>query len=166
LDVLQQVGGGTVELIGRARTGANGTFVASVPAGPSRMVEIGYRAFSGDVDYSARAKLVESVDAGVQLRVSPRRTGAEGTIALSGRVLGPIPPQGVVVELLVHYRGRWEPFRDPRTDSCERFRVVYCLVDTGVNLNPDTEGVVVERTALDGGSGKTCPPPCTAPCSP
>lgn len=28
-----------------------------------------------------------------------------------------------------------------------------CLVDTGVNLNADTEGVVVERTALDGGSG-------------
>ena len=28
-----------------------------------------------------------------------------------------------------------------------------CLVDTGVNPNPDTEGVVVERTALDGGSG-------------
>ena len=28
-----------------------------------------------------------------------------------------------------------------------------CLVDTGVNLNPDTEGVVVERTAIDGGSG-------------
>ncbi len=28
-----------------------------------------------------------------------------------------------------------------------------CLVDTGVNLNPDTEGVVAERTALDGGSG-------------
>jgi hypothetical protein len=28
-----------------------------------------------------------------------------------------------------------------------------CLVDTGVNLNPDTESVVVERTALDGGSG-------------
>ena len=125
LDVLQQVGGGTLELIGRARTGANGTFVARVPAGPSRMVEIGYRAFSGDVDYSARAKLVESVDAGVQLRVSPRRTGAEGMIALSGRVLGPIPPQGVVVELLVHYRGHWEPFRDPRTDSRGRFRVAY-----------------------------------------
>jgi hypothetical protein len=28
-----------------------------------------------------------------------------------------------------------------------------CLVDTGVNLNPDTEGVVVDRTAIDGGSG-------------
>ncbi len=29
-----------------------------------------------------------------------------------------------------------------------------CLVDTGVNLNADTEGVVVERIALDGGTGE------------
>jgi len=33
-----------------------------------------------------------------------------------------------------------------------------CLVDTGVNLNPDTAGVVVERTALDGGSGEDVSP--------
>ena len=33
-----------------------------------------------------------------------------------------------------------------------------CLVDTGVDLNPDTEGVVVERTALDGGSGEDVSP--------
>jgi hypothetical protein len=25
----------------------------------------------------------------------------------------------------VHYRGRWEPFRDPRTDGRGRFHVVY-----------------------------------------
>ena len=36
LDVLQQVDGATLELIGRARTGSDGTFVASVPGGPSR----------------------------------------------------------------------------------------------------------------------------------
>lgn len=29
-----------------------------------------------------------------------------------------------------------------------------CLVDTGVNLNPDTEGVVVDRTAIDHASGE------------
>ena len=29
-----------------------------------------------------------------------------------------------------------------------------CLVDTGVNPNTDTEGIVVERMALDGGSGE------------
>ncbi len=125
LDVLQQVDGATLELIGRARAGSDGTFVASVPGGPSRTVEIAYRAFSTDTGYAAVAKLAESVDAGVQLGVSPRRTGSEGEITLSGRVLGPVPSQGVVVELLVHYRGHWEPFRDPRTDSRGRFRVVY-----------------------------------------
>ena len=125
LDVLQQIDGATLELIGHARTGANGTFVASVPGGPSRMVEIGYRAFSATAPTRRRRSSLESVRAGVQLGVSPRRTGSEGTITLSGRVLGPVPPQGVVVELLVHYRGRWEPFRDPRTDSRGRFRVVY-----------------------------------------
>ena len=125
LDVLQQVDGASLELIGHARTGTGGTFIAAVPAGPSRMIEIAYRAFSADSGFTATAKLREAVGAGVQLGVSPHRTGSEGTITLSGRVLGPVPPQGVVVELLVHYRGHWEPFRDPRTDSNGRFRVVY-----------------------------------------
>lgn len=125
LDVLQQIDGATLELIGRARTGSDGTFAASVPGGPSRLIEIAYRAFSTDTGYAAVAKLAESVDAGVQLGVSPHKTGSEGTITLSGRVLGPVPPQGVVVELLVHYRGHWEPFRDPRTNAHGRFRVVY-----------------------------------------
>jgi hypothetical protein len=125
LNVLQQASGLPLELIGHARTGASGTFVAAVPAGPSRMIEVAYRAFSGDSSYAATARLHESVRAGVRLRVSPHRTGSEGTITLSGRVFGPIPPQGVVVELLVYYRGRWEPFRDPRTDGRGRFRVAY-----------------------------------------
>jgi hypothetical protein len=33
-----------------------------------------------------------------------------------------------------------------------------CMVDTGVNVNPDTEGVVVDRTAIDGGSGDDVSP--------
>jgi hypothetical protein len=33
-----------------------------------------------------------------------------------------------------------------------------CLVDTGVDMNPDTEGVVVDRTAIDGGSGEDVSP--------
>jgi hypothetical protein len=33
-----------------------------------------------------------------------------------------------------------------------------CLVDTGVNVNPDTEGVVVDRTAIDGGLGEDVSP--------
>ena len=78
LDVLQKIAGATLELIGHVRTGTDGTFVAHVAGGPSRMVEIGYRAFSADSDYSATARLVEAVRAGVQLSVTPRRTGSEG----------------------------------------------------------------------------------------
>jgi hypothetical protein len=126
LDVLQQVNGSsTMAVIGHAKTRANGTFAAAVPGGPNRTVEIAYRAFSTDASYASTAKIAEAVNAGVKLSVSPRRTGSEGTITLSGHVLGPVPAQGVAVELLVHYRGRWEPFRVPQTDSRGRFEVVY-----------------------------------------
>lgn len=126
LDVLQQVSGSaSMAVIGHASTSANGTFTASVPGGPTRTIEIAYRAFSTDASYAAVANIAEAVDAGVKLAVSPHRTGSEGTITLTGQVLGSIPAQGVVVELLVHYRGHWEPFRAPRTDSRGRFRVVY-----------------------------------------
>jgi len=126
VDVFQQLSGSTgPELVGHARTGADGAFQASVPPGRSRTIELSYRAFSGDGAYAANAKIAETVGAGVALKISPRRTGADGTITLSGVVQGPIPPRGVVVEMLVHYRGRWEPFRTPRTDSRGRFRMSY-----------------------------------------
>jgi hypothetical protein len=126
LDVLQQTPGSpSLELIGHAKTSATGTFVASAPPGPSRTIEVAYRAISRDGAYAATARIAESVQAGVQLSISPRRTSAEGTITLTGRVLGPIPPQGVSVDLLVHYRRHWEPFRTPRTDAAGRFTVVY-----------------------------------------
>jgi hypothetical protein len=126
LAVLQQVSGSpTSTVIAHARTGSNGTFATTAPGGPTRTIEVAYRAFSTDANYAALAAIQESVSAGVRLKVSPRRTSPEGTITLSGRVLGPVPAQGVVVELLVHYRGRWEPFRDPRTDSRGRFHVAY-----------------------------------------
>jgi hypothetical protein len=126
LDVLEQAGGlPNLSVIGHAYTRANGTFVAEVPGGPSRTIEVAYRAFSTDAGYAAVASVVERVEAGVRLHVSPRRTSSEGTITLSGRILGPVPRQGVSVNLLVHYRGRWEPFRTPRTDAAGRFTIVY-----------------------------------------
>ena len=126
LDVLQQISGSpSLAVIGHAKTRANGTFAAAVPGGPNRTIEIAYRAFSTDAGYAATAKIAEAVKAGVKLSVSPHRTGSEGTITLSGQVLGPVPAEGVAVELLVHYRGRWEPFRVPQTDSRGRFEVVY-----------------------------------------
>jgi len=126
LDLLQQVSGSsTLDVIGHAKTAANGTFLAKVPGGPSRTIEVAYRAFSTDTSYTVMARITEQVQAGIRLHVSPRTTGSEGTITLTGRVLGPVPRQGVSVNLLVHYRGQWEPFRTPRTDAAGRFTVVY-----------------------------------------
>ncbi len=126
LDVLQQINGSpNPSVIAYAHTGPDGTFLATVSDGPTRIIEVAYRAFSTDTSYAASTTIAETVSAGVTLEVTPRRTDSEGTITLSGRVLGPIPARGVHVELLVHYRGRWEPFRTPQTDSRGFFEAEY-----------------------------------------
>ncbi len=45
-------------------------------------------------------------------------------------------------------KGAWLPYAPP-----PQTRAGLCLVDTGVNVNPDTESSVVERTSIDGGPG-------------
>jgi hypothetical protein len=126
LDVMAQAAtGGQMRLISQARTLSDGTFLAHVAGGASRQVLLGYRAYSGDPGYTTQVQVGETVSAGVQLNITPHHAGPGGLIVLFGRVQGPVPPQGTIVELLVHYRGRWEPFRTPRTDSRGRFRVTY-----------------------------------------
>jgi hypothetical protein len=126
LDMLEiPAGAGAPRILGHIWSGADGSFSAVVPGGPTRQIVLGYRAFWGDPGYAAQASIAETVGAGVRLNITPRRTGSTGTITLSGRVAGPIPRQGVVVALLVHYRGRWEPFRTPRTDAAGRFSIPY-----------------------------------------
>jgi len=126
LDVRQQLqGSASAAVVGFVKTNANGTFLASAGNGPSRQILIGYRAFSSDPAYSAQASVKAAVQAGVRMHISPRHTTPGGTIQIAGTVNGPIPRSGVVVTLLVRYRGRWEPFREPRTDAHGRFHIAY-----------------------------------------
>ena len=125
LEVSEHTADGRTRALGEARTQSDGTFTAAVAGGPSRQLLVSYRAYSADGEDSASAQLHETVRAADWLTVSPRRISREGTIVLKGRVAGPVPHGGVVVELLVHYRGQWEPFRTPRTDSHGRFKVPY-----------------------------------------
>src|ERR1019366_8239397 len=70
LDLLQQTSASPgLKLIGHAKTSATGTFVASTPAGASRTIEVSYRAFSSDGAYAATGRIIESVQAGVQLAI-------------------------------------------------------------------------------------------------
>lgn len=124
LAVLQQIGDGRWQMIGHANSGGKGRFVAHIPPGPSRKIEIAYKD-AGRHGYAAAAKVHEKVRAGVRLHVHPRHTGRTGTIVLTGRVLGRVPSHGVLVALLVHYRGKWVPFRDPHTNRHGRFKVAY-----------------------------------------
>jgi hypothetical protein len=127
LDVLEQVLGasGPMTVIAHAKSGKGGAFSVKVPAGPSRLVEVAYRAYSNSTTYATIARIQENVSAGVTLTVTPTRTSPTGQIVLTGTVEGAVPPHGVVVELLVHYLGHWEPFRSIRTTKTGRFRVIY-----------------------------------------
>jgi hypothetical protein len=155
LDVLQQiVGQSQARLIGRAKTGADGSFAIAVPAGPSRSVEVGYRAFSNDPSYSAESAVAETVAASVSLKVSPRRTSAHGKIVLAGRVQGPIARGGAKVELLVHYHGEWVPFKTRFTDAKGRFKVAYEFKGSE-GVFPFRAIVPRGQTALPFGEGKS-----------
>jgi hypothetical protein len=125
LDLLEErAGTTTARLIGQASTDGAGSFDTAIPAGPSRRVVVAYRAYAGE-SYATRASVNETVAAAISLHISPRQTASVGTILLEGTVEGPLPAHGVQVELLVHYRGNWEPFRDARTDARGRFHVRY-----------------------------------------
>lgn len=130
LDVLQQIAGSnTIQLVKHATTNTGGAFAVSIPAGPSRRIEIAYRAFTGDPAYATTATVDETVAAGVTLSINQHNTNPTGTILLKVRVYGPIPHQGAIVELLVHYRGQWQPFRAPRTNKHGTFKVAYQFQD-------------------------------------
>jgi hypothetical protein len=106
-------------------TAPDGSFTLHLPAGPSRAIVIGYRARSSDASFAAQASVTEAVRAGVHITIGPRETTSAGTITIGGTVAGPLPRGGLTVELLVHYRGQWEPFRDAHVAGSGHFRVRY-----------------------------------------
>ncbi len=125
VDILQQIAGSNqMQLVGSTVTRANGSLTATVPAGPSRLIDLAYRA-SEDGPYATQTEMFETVTAGLRLRITPRRTTPTGTVQLEGQVLGAIPTHGVVVEVLVYYLGAWQPIRTPRTHPNGQVRISY-----------------------------------------
>jgi len=86
-------------------TGADGTWTARVPAGPSRLIEAVY---GGDVTTqpatSAIVKLI--VPARIATSISPRVLPWRSAVTIRGRLEGGyVPPDGVALRLLVLYPG-------------------------------------------------------------
>lgn len=120
----------TTQIITDTQTRPDGTFSIHIPAGPSRLIEIAYRAISTDANYAAHTTIQETVTAGIHLNISPHNTTPEGTITLTGTVQGPIPPQGTIIDLLVYYRGEWQTFRTTRTNTHGHFKLAYKFEDS------------------------------------
>jgi hypothetical protein len=86
-------------------TSADGGWSATLPAGPSRLVEAVY-AGARTTEPATSQPIHVIVPASVSLAVSPRRTHWGGTITISGRLRGGyIPPAGELVVLRIGWRG-------------------------------------------------------------
>jgi len=118
------IAGATIELSAVARglvapqpsvvTGADGTFRATIPPGPSRTLRFAYRAFAGDADHADTAELQLAVRSAVRLRAVPAALRNGDAVRFRGRVAGAPAGSRKVVEMQVHQDGRWLTFGTTR----------------------------------------------------
>ncbi|HWF73132.1 MAG TPA: hypothetical protein VG186_07295 [Solirubrobacteraceae bacterium] len=85
-------------------TAANGVWTATLPPGPSRLVEAAYAGDSTTLA-SSSASIHLVVPARVKIHVSRRRTPWGGQILISGRVLGGYIPAGKLLRLRIGVAG-------------------------------------------------------------
>ncbi len=85
-------------------TSADGAWTATLPPGPSRLVEATY---AGDTTTlpSTSASIHLTVPAKVKLHIRPRSTRWGGTITIAGRVLGGYIPAGKLLRLRIGVAG-------------------------------------------------------------
>ncbi len=112
----QVVGRGWVAHSG-SRTGADGRFVARLPAGPTRAVKLVYYAYADSRTYVSSNVVHEDVLAPLTIRSDPRQLVGTRVVHLAGRVGGrPIPRIGLLVTLQGFQAGfGWRSFRTVRT---------------------------------------------------
>jgi hypothetical protein len=78
--------------------------------------------------------------------------------AVSIVVVGMLCPAGAFAETTLTAQAQSDDGLFLASAPAPAQRAGLCIVDTGVNANSDTEGVVVERTAVDGGTGEDVSP--------
>jgi hypothetical protein len=131
IEVLERLGGGTRATT--VRTGDDGRFLVSLPAGPSRGIEARFLG-SPTLTRARGTGLRLGVLGGVCLHASAPSARVGGRpVVFSGRVgrLGTtIPPDGLPVALQFRLPGQpWTGFRTVYTDSRGRFRYPYKFSD-------------------------------------
>lgn len=122
------VGANRFSALGHATTSARGQFKLKLPPGISRTVCLRYRALP-EGRYAAATAIPQQVRVGVTLAVQPGEVEPNGTIFLTGRVLGGyISSAGKVVELQVLYLGSWRVFQTLRSQPNGEFTAFYTFI--------------------------------------
>lgn len=104
------------------RTGNDGAFTYVIPRGPSRAIELSYRADLNNRAPATRAKLRLTVLATVSLRVG--RASIHRTTWLIGR-LKHLPQRGVMLQVQALDGRRWRTFDTVKTKAGGRYRYGY-----------------------------------------
>ena len=117
------------KLVARPLTDAQGRFAYLPPRGSSRTYTLAYHAYDTDFAPAAKATLVQSVRAGVQLTIRPRRLHNGQRMRISGRLLGGPGRKGTIVTMQV-LNPRRVTFLTLRADRHGRFRGAYRFRNT------------------------------------
>jgi hypothetical protein len=128
VDLLYQTVGSNEPFVvgGHSMTNANGVYTFTVPAGPSRVIRTGYRAFASESGYDATADLTENVTAATSLNVTPRHLSGR-TFTFSGQIHADNFPPGQQVEIQALVGSTWTHVTYARVASNGHFKVRYRL---------------------------------------
>ena len=124
-EVLILEGDAQLTEVARVAAGADGTFTARLAPGTSRTLRAAFRAAPSDpaLACSVPARLV--VRAKGKLRARPRRLRAGKVVRFRGRINGPLPATGKLLDLQAYDGGRWRKFGTTRTRPGGGFRTRY-----------------------------------------
>lgn len=112
--------GSPTRQVATVTTDDTGRFGYRPPRGPSRSFQFEYA--GGERQRPATAGVRLAVRARSSFAVSRTRVRNGDRVRFSGRLLGGhVPPQGKLLELEAHYRGRWRPFAVTRTSPRGRW---------------------------------------------
>ena len=119
-----QNGSGTFRQIATVASAPDGSWSATLPAGPSRIIKAAY-AGSGRV-LPATGQATVDVPARIALSIAPREAPWNATITIRGHLEGGyVPPDGVALRLLVRYPGSelGSPLLALRTNAHGGFKI-------------------------------------------
>ncbi len=122
--VRQRRTGAPNERIATATTGADGSFKAPLPSGPSRTISVQYTAFKGDPKPAGTVRLIALVRAQVSASVSPRSPRARQRLRISGR-LKLLPRRGVIVSIQARDGRKWRTVDTVETRKDGRYSWPY-----------------------------------------